>query len=51
LHELNLYNPKYVEEMTEAFAKTQEFEGKRLDFSKKLLYNVHSCLDLSQKKE
>ena len=51
LEELNGYNGKYVEEMTEVFGKTQEFEGKRLSFLKKLLYDIHSSIDLSRNKQ
>ena len=51
LDELNAYNGKYVEEMVEVFSKTQEFEGKRLAFVKKLLFDVHSCLDLSRSQQ
>ena len=51
LNELNSYNSKYIEEMTEVFSKTQDFESKRLSFNKKLFYDIHSCLDLSSNKQ
>lgn len=48
LIELNAYNAKYVEDMTEVYNRTQEFEEKRLKFFKKVLYDLHSCLDQTQ---
>jgi protein kinase C and casein kinase substrate in neurons protein len=51
LSELNSSNSKYIEEMTEVFSKAQDFESKRLSFNKKLFYNIHSCLDLSNNKQ
>jgi hypothetical protein len=36
--------------MTEVFQRTQEFELKRLHFYKKVLYDLHSCLDITQNK-
>lgn len=48
LLELNAYNAKYVEDMTEVYNRTQEFEEKRLKFFKKVLYDLHSCLDQTQ---
>ena len=50
LNELNAYNAKYVEDMTEVFQRTQDFERKRLTFYKKVLYDLHNCLDLTQNK-
>lgn len=49
LEELNAYNARYVEDMTEVYRRTQDFEDKRLKFFKKFLYDVHACLDLTQK--
>ena len=51
LMELNSYNAKYVEDMTEVFNRTQEFEENRLSFFKKFLFDMHACLDLSQNRE
>ena len=51
LVELNGYNAKYVEDMTEVFKKTQNFEQQRLEFCKKILYDIHDRLDLTQIKE
>ncbi|ELT91899.1 hypothetical protein CAPTEDRAFT_20646 [Capitella teleta] len=48
LNDLNAYNAKYMEDMTEVFNKSQEWEEKRLRFIKEMLYGIHSCLDLSQ---
>ena len=48
LAELNSCNAKYVEDMTEVFQRTQEFENRRLAFYKKMLYDLHSRLDLTQ---
>jgi len=45
LNELNAYNAKYMEDMNEVFARTQDFEARRLMFFKKLLYDYHACLD------
>jgi len=50
LTELNAYNAKYVEDMTEVYNRTQEFEERRLKFFKKVLYDLHACLDLTQNK-
>jgi len=51
LNELNGYNAKYVEDMTEVYQRTQDFELKRLNFCKKLLYDLHACLDITQNKK
>ena len=48
LVELNSYNAKYMEDMNEVFARTQEFEAKRLAFFKKLLYDYHACVDATR---
>jgi len=45
LNELNAYNAKYMEDMNEVFARTQDFEARRLTFFKQLLYDYHACLD------
>lgn len=50
LDELNASNARYVEDMTEVYRRTQDFEEKRLKFFKKFLYDMHACLDLTQKK-
>ena len=48
LTELNSYNAKYIEDMTEVFQRTQEFEHRRLTFIKKILYDLLACVDLTQ---
>ncbi|CAE1254400.1 PACSIN [Acanthosepion pharaonis] len=48
LHDLNSYNPKYIEEMTFVFNECQEMERRRLMFFKQMLFGIHHCLDLSQ---
>ena len=50
LTELNSYNAKYIEDMTEVFQRTQEFEHRRLVFIKKILYDLLACIDLTQYK-
>jgi len=50
LTELNGYNAKYIEDMTEVFQRTQDFEHRRLTFIKKILYDMLACVDLTQYK-
>ncbi|XP_060604125.1 protein kinase C and casein kinase substrate in neurons protein 3-like isoform X3 [Ruditapes philippinarum] len=47
LNDLNGYNSKYIEDMTEVFEKCQSFEKQRIDFFKKIMFDIHQCLDLS----
>ncbi|XP_035218482.1 protein kinase C and casein kinase substrate in neurons protein 2-like isoform X1 [Stegodyphus dumicola] len=47
LQEINDYNAKYMEDMTVVFDKCQEFEEKRLDFFKEMLFSIHGCLNIS----
>ncbi|KAG8196459.1 hypothetical protein JTE90_012282 [Oedothorax gibbosus] len=47
LEEINDYNAKYMEDMTVVFDKCQEFEEKRLDFFKEMLFGIHGCLNIS----
>ncbi|XP_059178895.1 protein kinase C and casein kinase substrate in neurons protein 1-like isoform X1 [Physella acuta] len=47
VNDLNGYNAKYIEDMTEVYKRCQEFEQKRIDFFKKTFFQMHSCLDLS----
>ena len=51
LSELNSYNAKYIEDMTDVFERTQDFERRRLVFLKKMLYDWLACVDLAQYKE
>ena len=47
LREINDYNAKYMEDMTVVFEKCQEFEEKRLNFVKEMLFAIHGCLNIS----
>ncbi|GIY09459.1 antigen EM13 [Caerostris extrusa] len=47
LEEINDYNAKYMEDMTVVFDRCQEFEEKRLDFFKEMLFAIHGCLNIS----
>ncbi|BFZ15746.1 hypothetical protein BsWGS_18785 [Bradybaena similaris] len=47
LNDINSYNSKYIEDMTEVYKKCQEFEQKRIEFFKKTFFQIHQCLDLS----
>lgn len=47
LKDLNGYNSKYIEEMTDVFNKCQESEDKRLKFFKEILFSIHTCLNIS----
>jgi len=46
--EITKYNSVYIEDMTSVFEKCQTFEKTRLQFFKEILFNVHSCLDLTK---
>nr|XP_033332283.1 protein kinase C and casein kinase substrate in neurons protein 1 isoform X4 [Megalopta genalis] len=48
LQEINLNNPKYMEDMTEVFDKCQAMEAQRLQFFKEVLFDLHKCLNISQ---
>ncbi|XP_015784288.1 protein kinase C and casein kinase substrate in neurons protein 1 isoform X2 [Tetranychus urticae] len=48
LKEINEYNAKYIEDMTVVFEKCQEFEHKRLEFFKKMLFAIHGCLNFTK---
>ncbi|XP_060074611.1 protein kinase C and casein kinase substrate in neurons protein 1-like [Ylistrum balloti] len=47
LNDLNSYNAKYIEDMTEVFEKCQNFERERMEFFKRTMFVLHECLDLS----
>ena len=51
LDELNASTAKYVEDMTEVYHRTQQLERRRLEFIKKIFYDMHSRLDLTQIQE
>jgi hypothetical protein len=48
LLDLNAVNGKYMEDMSEVFERTQDFERRRLDFNKTILNEFHSALDFSK---
>ncbi|XP_014599475.1 protein kinase C and casein kinase substrate in neurons protein 1 isoform X1 [Polistes fuscatus] len=48
LQEINQYNPKYMEDMSQVFDKCQEMEAQRLQFFKEVLFGIHKCLNISQ---
>lgn len=47
LNDINNYNAKYIEDMTEVFSRCQDFEKKRIEFFKTTFFDLHQCLDLS----
>jgi len=51
IKEINKCNAKYMEDMTVVFEKCQEFEEKRLEFFKKMLFAIHGCLNISANPE
>jgi len=51
LNDLNGYNAKYMEDMSEVFQKSQEYEHKRLKFFKEMLFGIHKSLNLSDSQE
>lgn len=51
LRDINEYNPKYMEDMTDVYDKCSDYERNRINFFKKQLKNVHNCLDLSHDKK
>nr|CAD7259349.1 unnamed protein product [Timema shepardi] len=48
LNEINSYNPKYMEDMTEVFNRCQDMEAQRLQFFKNMMFDIHKCLNVSQ---
>ncbi|XP_063237278.1 protein kinase C and casein kinase substrate in neurons protein 1 isoform X1 [Bacillus rossius redtenbacheri] len=48
LNEINGYNPKYMEDMTEVFNRCQDMEAQRLQFFKSVMFDIHKCLNISQ---
>lgn len=44
--QMNLYQPRYIENMTEAFAKTQNFEQERMLFFKQIFLECHEVLQV-----
>ncbi len=48
LQDLNNYNAKYMEDMTEVFERCQRMEAQRLQCFKDTLFAVQKCLNVSQ---
>lgn len=48
VEELNALNGKYMEDMSLVFAKTQDFDKKRIDFFRDILHKFAETLDLSR---
>ena len=44
--EMDLYRPRYIENMTEAFSKTQHFEQERMLFFKQIFLECHDLLQI-----
>ena len=47
LHDLNNYNAKYMEDMTDVFERCQMMEAQRLQRFKEVLFTVQKCLNIS----
>ena len=48
LQDINNYNPKYMEEMTNVFEQCQRMEAQRLQQFKDTLFSVQKCLNISE---
>jgi len=48
LHDLNNYNAKYMEDMTDVFERCQRMEAQRLQRFKEILFTVQKCLNISE---
>ena len=48
LHDLNNYNAKYMEDMTDVFDRCQRMEAQRLQQFKEILFTVQKCLNISE---
>jgi len=48
LLDINNYNSRYMEDMTEVFERCQRKEAQRLQTFKETLFSIHKCLDISQ---
>lgn len=48
LQDLNNYNPKYMEDMTEVFERCQRMEAQRLQCFKDILFSIQKCLNISE---
>jgi len=48
LQDINSYNSKYMEDMTDVFERCQRKEAQRLQCFKDTLFSVHKCLNISE---
>ena len=48
LQDINNYNAKYMEEMTNVFEQCQRMEAQRLQQFKEILFGVQRCLNVSE---
>lgn len=48
LQDINSYNAKYMEDMTDVFERCQRKEAQRLQCFKDTLFSVHKCLNVSE---
>jgi len=48
LQDLNQYNAKYMEDMTDVFERCQRMEAQRLQRFKEILFSVQKCLNISE---
>jgi len=48
LQDINNYNAKYMEEMTNVFEQCQRMEAQRLQQFKEILFGVQKCLNISE---
>jgi hypothetical protein len=51
LKEIGQMNHRYMTEMLQVFQKSQEMEEERLKFFKDVLFDIHSCLNISTNPE
>ncbi len=49
--DINNYNAKYMEDMTEVFERCQRAESQRLQCFKEVLFTVQKCLNISEDPE
>ncbi len=48
LSDINSYNPKYMEDMTDVFERCQRMEAQRLQCFKEVLFLIQKCLNISE---
>lgn len=51
INDINAYNAKYMEDMTEVFEKCQRMEAQRLQCFKDILFDVQKCLNITENPE